>query len=158
MWVRLPRAAPLSGVAQLVEHWTLNSVVVGSNPTSAAISIAESDTFWYFTEVKPLFVVITPTRNGRIALKGGVVQLAEQWALDPPVVGSNPTSPSNLFIMRESAMTREELIGAIVEKFDQNKRQLLKPITKFDQSRRQVLKAIPKFDQNKRQLLKAIKK
>jgi len=54
-------------------------------------------------------------------------------------------------------MTREELIGALVEKFDQNKRQLLKPITKFNQNKKQLLKSV-KFDQNKRQLLKVIKK
>ena len=82
--------------------------------------------------------------------------MAEQWALDPLVVGSNPTSPS-IFIKRENVMTREELIGAIVEKFNPSKRQLLKPITKFNQNKRQLLKAV-KFDQNKRQLLKAIKK
>lgn len=37
--VRVPPPAPYSGVAQLVEHRTLNPVVVGSNPTSAAILI-----------------------------------------------------------------------------------------------------------------------
>ena len=80
----------LVDVAQLVEPWIVIPVVVGSSPI-----------------VHPIFLirVVESLANSRlnhlgpydaIARFGPLAQLAEQWTLNPLVVGSIPTRPTKL--------------------------------------------------------------